>query len=499
MIPKKLEAKILRLYHVEKWRVGTLARQLGVHHSTVRRVLAQAGIVMPTNQSRPSMADPYMPFIIETLRKYPTLTAIRLYEMVRERGYPGGPDHFRSVVARHRPRKTAEAYLRLRTFPGEQAQVDWGSFGTMTIGRAVRRLSAFVMALSWSRRLFLQFFLDQQMSNFLRGHEAAFDAFGGVPRVLLYDNLKSAVLERQGAAIRFNPTLLDFAGHYRFEPRPVAPGRGNEKGRVERAIYDVRRSFLPARTWRGLDDLNAQAKAWCEGRWSDRPCPEDRAMSVAEAFEQERPQLLALPDTPFPTDERKEVCVGKTPYVRFDLNDYSVPHTYARRLLVVVANPTAVRVLDGDTVIATHPRSFDKGAQVEESRHIEDLVASKREGRRHRGMNRLYHAAPLTQELLARLGTRGDNLGSATAALIRMLDRHGAQALNQAVAEVLEGDTAHPRAVQQVLERKRREKGVPPPIPVQLPDDTRVRNLSVRPHDLKTYDSLKENYDDTGK
>ena len=88
---------------------------------------------------------------------------------------------------------------------------------------------AFVIVLSFSRRIFLRFFLDAKMANFLRGHEAAFQAWGGLARTLLYDNLKSAVLERQGDAIRFHPTLLEFAAHYRFEPRPVAVARGNEK------------------------------------------------------------------------------------------------------------------------------------------------------------------------------------------------------------------------------------------------------------------------------
>ena len=164
--------------------------------------------------------------------------------MVRERGYRGSPDHFRHLIACHRPRPQAEAYLRLRCLPGEQAQVDWGHFGHLEIGRARRPLMAFVMVLSYSRQIFLRFFLDARMENFLRGHVAAFTAWNGVPRVLLYDNLKSAVLERRGDAIRFHPTLLGFAGHYRYEPRPVAVARGNEKGRVERAIRYVRDALL---------------------------------------------------------------------------------------------------------------------------------------------------------------------------------------------------------------------------------------------------------------
>src|SRR5450432_2942872 len=259
--------------------------------------------------------------------------------MVRERGYRGGPDYFRHLIARYRPRPPAEAYLRLRSLPGEQAQIDWGHFGHLEIGRARRPLMAFVMVLRYSRQIFLRFFLDARMENFLRGHVAAFEAWQGVPRVLLYDNLKSAVLERRGEAIRFHPTLLGFAGHYRYEPRPVAIGRGNEKGRVERAIRYVRDAFFAARSFTGLDDLNAQAEAWCNGPAADRRCPDEPARSVRDVFTDERARLLALPDNPPPLIEHVAASVGKTPHVRFDLKDYSVPHSHVRRILTVLADP----------------------------------------------------------------------------------------------------------------------------------------------------------------
>jgi transposase len=228
-ISKELEANILRYFQVEKWPVGTIAQHLGVHHGTVDRVLSQAGLPKLERPHRASLLDAFLPFVRATLDQYPTLCASRLYAMVRERGYPGGADHFRHLMMHYRPRAQPEAYLRLKTLPGEQAQVDWGHFGTLTIGRAVRPLMAFVMVLSWSRQIRLRFFPDARMASFLRGHEAAFQAWDGLPRVLLYDNLKSAVLERQGDAIRFHPTLLALAAHYRFEPRPVAVARGNEK------------------------------------------------------------------------------------------------------------------------------------------------------------------------------------------------------------------------------------------------------------------------------
>lgn len=494
-ISKDEQAEIRRLFVAEKWRVGTIARQLHRHPATVRRVLARSGFMEAVQPQRPTMIEPYLPLIRETLEKYPTLPASRLYGMVKQRGYPGGPDHFRHLVAHYRPRPAAEAYLRLHTLPAEQAQVDWGHFGRLGFGRAQRPLMAFVMVLSWSRQIFLRFFPSQRMEDFLRGHEAAFTAWGGVARTLLYDNLKTAVLERRGDAIRFHPTFLEFAGHYCFEPRPVAVARGNEKGRVERAIRYVRQSFFAARRFRGLEDLNAQAEQWCEGLAADRRCPEDRSLSVREAFEQERPKLLPLPSNPYPTDERVEVRVGKTPYVRFDKNDYSVPHTRTRRTLTVVATSREVRILEGTEVLATHPRSYDCGQQIEDPAHLRALTQAKRQARRHRGLDRLRHAVPSSQELLEQIAQRGGNLGSVTAALLRLLDQYGAQELAIAVAEALEKGSPHPHTVRLVLDRRRHQRGDLPPVPVHLPDDQRVRELAVRPHDLATYDTLKEDHE----
>ena len=96
--------------------------------------------------------------------------ASRLYTMVKERGYAGGPEHFRRVVGRLRPKKPAEAFQRLRTLPGEQGQVDWAHFGKLSVGRALRPLWGFVVVLSYSRRLFLRFFPGASMPFFVRGH-----------------------------------------------------------------------------------------------------------------------------------------------------------------------------------------------------------------------------------------------------------------------------------------------------------------------------------------
>jgi len=489
-ISADLEAKILRYYHVEHWRIGTIARQFSIHHSAVKRVLAQAGIPKAAVVPQRSILDPFLPWIMETLGRYPTLTASRLYSMARERGYPGGPDHFRHLMALHRPQPSPEAYLRLRTLPGEQAQVDWAHFGSIQIGKAKRTLMAFVMVLSFSRKIFLHFYLDACMSNFLRGHEAAFQAFGGVPRVVLYDNLKSAVLEREGEAIRFHPTLLAFSAHYRFEPRPVAVGRGNEKGRVERAIRYVRDNFFPARTWETVEDLNTQARVWADTQAADRPCPEELSKSVRQVFEEEQPRLFQLPDYLYPTAERLEVRVGKTPYIRFDLNDYSVPHTAVRRLLTVVAEPQTVTIIDGVAIIAVHPRCYDRGRQIEEAQHIEDLAKQKNHARQHRGQDRLIQSVPACKALLILAATRHYALRPLVNDLLIYLDCYGAHELDIAVQESLTYGSPHSNTVRLILEARRQQAQRPPPIPLRLPQDERVQKLVVRPHSLTTYDQL---------
>ncbi|NBQ88692.1 MAG: IS21 family transposase [Betaproteobacteria bacterium] len=492
-----LVAQILRLYTVEKWRVGTIARQLHVHRDAVRRVLQGHCAPVHTSPLRPSRIDPYRPFILATLAKFPTLTAARLHAMVAERGYEGGPSHFRFLVAGMRPRPPAEAYLRLRTLPGEQAQVDWGHFGHLQIGRARRPLMAFVMVLSHSRMIFLRFFLNARIDAFLRGHVEAFDALGGVPRVLLYDNLKSAVLERVGDAIRFNPQLLALAGHHRFEPRPVAVARGNEKGRVERAIRYVRDNFFAGRSFTDLDDLNVQAAAWCLGAAADRRWPEDHTRSVRQAWQAEQPRLLVASPQGFALEERVAGAVGKTPYVRFDLNDYSVPHTHVRRTLVVLADEHTVRILDGSSELARHRRCWDRAQQIENPAHVQRLVEHKQAARQHRGCDRLAQAAPAAATLLQRAAARGHNLGSITAALLRLLDRYGAGALQPAILEALQRDVPHPNAVRLALERARDAAGQPPPLALVLPEHVARRDAPVRPHALESYDRRSQPQEDT--
>jgi hypothetical protein len=222
-------------------------------------------------------------------------------------------------------------------------------------------------------------------------------------------------------------------------------------------------------------------------------CPEDRTQTVREVFNQEKSTLIHLPDYPYPAHDREEVRIGKTPYARFDLNDYSIPHTHVRRTVTVCATLDTVSVLDGSMTLATHPRSFDKGKQIEDEAHVSALASTKKESRQHRGQDRLAHAAPSSIALLILAAERGYKIGSIVSQLIQLLDDYGASELESSIQMALSNDIPHPNEVRIHLERQREARQQPPPIGVELPDDMRVRNLVIKPHQLEAYDQVQLN------
>lgn len=490
MITPEQHAEIRRLHFGEHWKVGTIAAALGVHHDTVRAALAHEAPGVRRGTCRVSQLDPYLPLLRDTLAQYPRLRATRLFEMVKARGYAGSVVQLRRLVRLIRPAPTTTVYRRLTVLAGEEAQIDWGAFGTVRIGHGVRPLSGFVMVLSYSRAIFALFTLDQTLESFLRGHVEAFAAFQGVARTLVYDNLRSAVLERAGAAIRFHPRLLELAGHYHFAPRPCTPYRAPEKGKVERQIQYLRSAFFAARPFVDVADLNAQFRRWRDEVAHQRPHPDQRDRTVAAVLAEEQPRLLPLPAHPLETEVIRIVSAGKQPYVRFDRNRYSIPHTHATRPLTLAASPTTVRILAGVDEIARHARSYDTGQVIEQAAHVAGLIAATHQANPSSARDRLRLAVPAVATLLERLAARGESLRSHVSRLVALLDDYGPQELQAAVEGALTRDALGAGAIAHVLETRRRQRGLKPPIPIVLPDRPGVRDLDVTPHRLETYDEL---------
>ena len=460
MIDPETHVQIRRYFYAEHWKIGTIASQLGVR---------------------------------QTLDQHPRLRATRIYQMIRDRGYTGSVVQLRRSVARLRP-PAREAFLRLHTFPAEQAQVDWAHFGHVAVGRAKRALSCFVITLSYSRALYLEFFFDQTMENFLRGHVRAFQNWGGAPRVILYDNLRSAVLERRGNEIHFNPRLLELCAHYHFVSRPCQVRAGNQKGRVERAIRYVRDSFWAGRTFVTLAECNRQALQWRDEVAHQRPWPGDDSRTVSQVFSEESARLLPHPLHPFSTDLILPVRSPKTIYVRFDLNDYSIPPEAVGRQLTLVASDTWVRILDGSAEVARHHRSYNRHEEVLDPTHQQALLKAKRKAFDSTPGGRLEQAVPESKDLLDLAFSQGESAGSQTAQLLKLLDLYGAAALRGAIREALERNT--PRASSVAFLLRRQQRATSPRLAVDLSRHPEAQSIEVRPRDLETYDELARHRDD---
>ena len=490
MIDQELIVRIRRLFFAEHWKVGTIATDLGLHHDTVENALY--GGPRPSPLSRPSALDPYVDFMRETLEKHPRLRATRLYGMLRERGYTGSARQVRRKAAELRPRSSSEAFLRRRTFPGEESQVDWGSFGRFHIGRADRPLCCFVMTLTYSRNFYLEFFLNQVQESFLLGHVHAFNDFAGLARVNLYDNLRSAVLERHAGAVHFHPRMLELAAHYHFEPRACAPARGSEKGAVERTIRYIRDSFFAARTITTLDRLNQEALAWRDQVALARRWPGDDRKMVAEAFAEEKRFLLPLPQNPFDTDLMIPVRARKTIYIRFDGNDYSIPPSAVGESLSLLASQITVRILRGTAEIAQHRRSYDRHRRVEDPAHIDALLATKQGARGSVASARLLAAVPEAEKFLDAAFRKGESVAQYTDKLLLLLDDYGASELRAAMQESLQKDTPRLGSVAYILAKRRRLSRRPAALPVDLSRRPDLKDLYVKPHDSQTYDQLSD-------
>jgi len=485
-VPPEVEAEVRRLHYAEHWPVGTIATQLGVHEDVVRRVLGVDERRLPT-APRKKLVDPYAAFIAQTLERYPALRATRLHDMLRPRGYPGSVRTLREYVATVRPRRASEAFLRVDSLMGEQAQADWAHVGRLPVPGGERALWLFVMVLAWSRAMWAEFVFDLSVHSLLRSLSRAATFFGGCTRQWLFDNPKTVVLERHGEAIRFHPLLLELSGHYCVSLRVCAVRKANQKGRVERAIRYLRERFLAGRTIRGVEPGNRELLAFIDEVAHPRPHPTIPGRTVGDCLAEEKTRLLPLPEKPVITDLVEPIRLDRTAFARFDANLYSAPHHYHDQTLTLVADDSTIRFLDGEQEVARHPRCWGRRQRIEEPAHREALLEHKRGAREAKGQDRLRAVVPDVDRLFSRWVDAGRNAGSLTLQMIRLLDRYGDATVAGAVAEVLVRGTHDPGAVAVLCEQARQRNQQPVPLDVVL--GSHVPDRDVIPHPLESYDA----------
>jgi transposase len=345
--------------HRQGLSVSAIARQSGLDRKTVRKYI-ERGLEMPAygpRKPRPTRIDPYTEYLRERVRAFPGLTGRRLHRELKELGYAGGYTAVTDVLREVRPAAERSFEVRFETAPGEQGQVDFAQFQVVFTDEPTtpRIVWLFSLVLGFSHLIWAHFVIHQDLATVLRCHVAAFEALGGVPRELLYDRMKTAVIgEGDTGGIVYNRALIDLARHYGFHPRACQPYRAKTKGKVERPFRYVREDFFLARSFRNLADLNQQLGRWLEAVANPRLHATTRRI-VQEAFAEERPHLRPLPLAPFCSVLRLERRISRDGMVSVGGNFYSVPDSTRQRMVEVHSLATEVRIFEEGVLIAAHP------------------------------------------------------------------------------------------------------------------------------------------------
>jgi transposase len=477
------------LFHAQHLTMNAIADSLGIHHDTVKSVLDLAGRPHRSRPVRQTLLSPYQPLIEGLLEKTPKLRSTRIIQILQDRGYTGGISQLRTLVAAIRPKKH-RAFLTLTFFPAEQAQVDWASFGSLSVGKSERKLSCFVMTLSYSRATFAMFTFDQTLESFLRCHILAFAYLGGVARTALYDNLKSAVIDRQGSAIAFNPKLLEMAGHYCFLPKAANVRAGWEKGRVERTIRYIRDSFFAGRDFRDIEEANRSLRHWLDNVCNLRAWPQDRQRTVAEAWAEERPKLMPKAILDFPTDYVGRCVPSKICFVRYDCNEYSAPCEYVGRPLTLVASETRVRILDGAKELGSHERSYSKGERIKDPRHFATIHEQKPQAHARGKRAELISIIGEAAEFFEHIIDAGRPTGNQTSMLFHYIEVYGRESVRSAIIAALKRGIYRATHVGKLLAAADKLRSEVPAPEVIVPDHPQVSDSEVQPHGLDLYDEL---------
>ena len=485
-----LLADALRLSLIDGLSARAIAKRLAVSRNTVRALLR--GAPARTQMSRPSpargsMLEPYKPEIKDLLDEVPEMKAPAMLERLRRLGYSGGITVVRDHLRRVRPRPHREAFLTLDFHPGAAMQVDWADFGYALPG-CPRRVSALVMALCYSRYLYIEFTLSQTFGTFVRAMERGVQFFGGTTVVDIFDNMKTVVITHNHKTTQFNQRFLAYSRARGFGIRACNPGKGNEKGRVERPIGFIRERFWPGRRFVSLLDLNQQATAWRDDFANNREHAETGKIP-ALVFKYEEQRLLRPLSTPSPFETDDIISAGVTKLFRvgFDRNTYSVPSRLVSQTVVVRANDDAVAVLLGTKQIALHRRCWGIGQDIEHASHRSALLDIKTRA-----------AAGAVPSHLAALGQTGAEYFSIFAAGRRSIAREvvrltflcelfSERATADAMAEVMTTGHVGAEYVEYVLRHKRGL--VPAPAPLRL-GDPELDALNFGEPDLSVYDQL---------
>ena len=483
MIDYELFAKIKHLKEHEGLTAPQIAAEMALDPRTVRKWLVEQ--FRPKKITpRPSKLDPFKRDIVRMLEVHP-YTATQIFQRICQQGFDGGYSIVKRYVRKVRPPKS-RAFLKLSFAPGECAQVDWGSYGSVNVSSTQRRLSFFVMVLCYSRMMYVEFTVSQTMEHFLGCHQNAFDFFGSVPKKIMLDNLKSAVLRRiVGQAPVFNPKYLDFANHYGFTIAPCNIGKGNEKGRVENAVGYVKKNFLAGLNIPDFSAIGPAARNWLDTIANVRMHGETRQKPL-DLFEKERPFLNPLPPNAFDVATVSQVRASSQFRITIDTNRYSVPAEYAGTRLTLKAYPDRLCVYCKDKLIARHVRSYDRHQDFEDPDHPRELLARHKKARDQKIFVRFLALSPKAEQYYRKLEQRRMNPHHHVRKIVALSEIYDPDAVARAMEDAFVFEAFSCEYIANLLEQ--RSRCLPEPGALHLTRREDLLDIKVEQPDLTIYE-----------
>jgi len=482
-VDKDKKGFIRYLKNTENMSISAIARRVNADRKTVRKALTDSKEEKPKKRS--SKLDPYKGAIDHIIADNPNITNVLILEKLKQEGYSGG----RSILGEylHKIRKkTTEAFNHIEVLPGSEAQVDWANCGSISCGEYNRKLYVFCMVLSYSRYMYISFTTSMDSDTFMGCHIKAFRFFGGIPKSLLYDNLKSVVSFRHGNEIIFNERFSDFATYYGFRIKACNVRRGNEKGKVERAIRYIKGNFLIRKNYENFEALKEEASLWLRKTANERLHSVTRK-KPADMLTDEKPFLLIPPNTDYDYPSPQPLKARKNCLFTFDTNNYSMPAEYYNKALCFKAYIEKITIVYENKIIAKHRRCYDKYQIIKNPAHYAALNTHKKKAHQNESVDRFKSLCPEAETYLKGLMENHINVHYHINRILSLEQTFDKTAVAGALCHALSFNAFHWEFIKNILINMHKIEYNPKPISA---DRKALMDIRVKEVDLSLYDSI---------
>ncbi len=465
------------------------ARKLDIDERTVQKWLNQNRYAPRKSSRKSSKLDPFKDYIVQLLETHP-YSATQIFQRLQGENFSGGFTIVKEYVRKIRPRRV-EAFLKLSFAPGECAQVDWGTYGSVNVGATRRKLSFFVMVLCYSRMMYLEFTVSQTMEHFLACHQNAFNRLG-VPRKIMIDNLKSGVLKRiLGQEPILNPKYLDFANHYGFRIAPCAVRKGNEKGQVENGVGYVKKNFLAGFEIPDFSIVNPSAIHWLDTISNIRIHGETGRKPI-DMFAEEKESLTPLATFPYDIATISPVRACKQFRIALDTNRYSVPAEYAGQKLTLKTYPDRLCIYHQEKLIARHARSYERRKDIEDPDHPQELIAQRKKARDQKIFMRFLMLSPKALGYYQQLEQRRVNPGHHIIKIVALSEIYGTEPVARAIEDAFVLQAFSSEYIANILEQRARK--LPEPAALILTRRQDLLELEIDQPNMAIYNKALEKH-----